>query len=683
MSSIVSQPPHPRRSTGLRIGTIRERLLVAFVLLVFLPAIIISSALVVLGFQSGQQQVINQLESVATLKEAQIDAWLESLQSHLDTALYPHQVPHLLNPLLTADPQSAAYEAADAELRIQLDQLVERTRLFEEVFILDRQGRVLISTRRQQEGEVHTFQDYFWQGLHAGYVQSLSSSTAQGRSPVIVACPIHDLEGTTRGVIVGKASPERLNAIMIQWAGLGLTGETYLVGSNYLLLTATRSQSQDNHVFRLRTAAVDTVLHDKGNLAGLYANYRDIAVVGVYRWLPRLEMVLVAEQEQAEAFQVTTTMLAVGLAVAGGAVLLALGFGVLVVQGIATPLANLSETAARIAAGDLAITAPVEREDEIGTLAQAFNQMTTCLHSLIDNLEQRVTELKQTQEELRWAKEAAEAASYAKSAFLANMSHELRTPLNAILGYAEMLQEEAADEENQALSEDLSRINVAAHHLLDLISDILDLSKIEAGRIELCPEEIAVTEVVDTSVLTVQSLVNQNSNTLHVEYRGELGIICTDIVRLRQVLVNVLSNAAKFTHQGTICLTVERVADGATSYLPPATSNTPRDNEVGTFDLTQGWVVFRISDTGIGMTQEQVGRIFQPFTQADVSTTRKYGGTGLGLAITWRFCQLMGGTISVESEVNQGSIFTILLPAHLADPNEQNIKARSRGDTLL
>lgn len=675
---------------GLRIGTIRRRLLVAFVLLVLLPAIVISTASVVLGLRSAQEKVINQLESVATLKEKQIDAWLESLQSHLGLILYPHQAPRLLEPLLNADPQSPAYQGAYNELRIQLNQAIEHSRLFEQIFLLDQHGRVVISTNTQQEGDVHAFQPYFRKGLKGTHVQSLSSSTSQGSSPVIVACPILDLSGKPQGVIVGQASSERLNEIMTQRTGLRTTGETYLVGSNYLLLTETRSQSQDHGVFRLHTEGVDTVLRTERNLSGLYANYHNVPVVGVYHWLPSLEMVLIAEQGQSEAFESTITMLVVNLAVALVAVLLAVGFGFLVVRGIAAPLANLSETATRIATGDLNLTAQIDREDEIGVLARAFNQMTSRLHSLIDSLEHRVQELKQTQEELRWAKEAAEAASRAKSAFLANMSHELRTPLNAIIGYAEMLQEEATDLGNDELQMDLRKINTAAHHLLELISDILDLSKIEAGRIELAVEQFSVDDLINTSIITVQSLVERNGNTLSVEYLGEPGSMQSDMLRVRQILVNVLSNAAKFTNQGTITISVERQQ---MSHAPLATATSQNGANGGcsgcdaaSLDLDRECICFRISDTGIGMSPEQVTQLFQPFTQADVSTTRKYGGTGLGLSITWRFCQLMGGSISVESALNQGSTFTIVLPTriakHTADvlpgPMQMQVKEQGR-----
>ena len=264
---------------------------------------------------------------------------------------------------------------------------------------------------------------------------------------------------------------------------------------------------------------------------------------------------------------------------------------------------------------------------------------------------QDVTQRIADQEALQEAKETAEEATRAKSAFLANMSHELRTPMNAIIGYSEMLMEEAEDLDQEGFIPDLKRIHGAGKHLLALINDILDLSKIEAGKMELFLESFDLTQTIEEITSTVDSLVKKNHNKLNVECGENLDSMHADLTKVRQAMFNLISNAAKFTENGTITLSVhrERAADG-------------------------DWVSFSVADTGIGVAADKLGKLFKEFTQADASTTRKYGGTGLGLAITQRFCRMMGGDVSVESELGVGTTFTIRLPAEVKPLKERVVE---------
>jgi PAS domain S-box-containing protein len=265
-----------------------------------------------------------------------------------------------------------------------------------------------------------------------------------------------------------------------------------------------------------------------------------------------------------------------------------------------------------------------------------------------------ITESKQAAEALKQAKEEAVAANRAKSTFLANMSHELRTPLNAIIGYSEILAEEAEDEGYGEIVPDLERIRTAGRNLLALINDILDISKIEAGRMDLYLETFQISMLIESVVTTAQPLVDQNRNRLNINYAPDTpNTMHADLTKVRQVLLNLLSNAAKFTSEGEITLNI-----GRTQTLPPKVFLDADPLRYPPSDYIQ----FQVQDTGIGISPEQRKILFQPFTQGDASTTRRYGGTGLGLTISQRFCQMMHGDISVDSELGCGSTFTIYLP---------------------
>jgi len=334
--------------------------------------------------------------------------------------------------------------------------------------------------------------------------------------------------------------------------------------------------------------------------------------------------------------------------------MLAAGFAAFLVSSrmrrvITDPIAELTRAMHVITASrDYSLRVPKRYSDEIGELIDGFNTMIAEVHgaeqelrTLNENLEQRVAErshaAEQAKEVAEQAKELAEQANRTKSAFLANMSHELRTPLNAIIGYSEMLEEEfqeVGETESERLG-DVVKINSAGKHLLSIINDILDLSKIEAGRVQIHPEHFDLRHVIQEVLTTIEPIAAKNSNELAMFLPFEL-LVYSDQTKVRQVLINLLSNASKFTHSGQI--QVRARVDGGK------------------------WGVVEVQDTGIGIEQENVERLFEPFVQADASTTRKFGGTGLGLPISRKFCEMLGGTLTAEGTPGVGATFTMRIP---------------------
>ena len=354
---------------------------------------------------------------------------------------------------------------------------------------------------------------------------------------------------------------------------------------------------------------------------------------------------------------------------------------------ISKPILHLEDTIRMVSSNkNYEIRATRFYGDEIGRLIDGFNTMLSEiqlrdsalqranneLQTSTHELEVEIIHRKRTQEELLTAKQAAEQASRAKSAFLANMSHELRTPLNAIIGYSEMLEEEVLDSGKISNVRDLQKIRGAGKHLLALINDVLDLSKIEAGKMQLHIEAFDIQDMIEEIVTTLKPAIAKNENAFQLRMPEDIGAMRGDITKVRQILLNLLSNACKFTDHGSVSLDVQRIRAAG-----------------------QDCIRFRVSDSGIGISTEQQENLFQEFHQADLSISRKYGGTGLGLAISHRFVQMMKGRIMVESALGLGAVFTVDLPVHAAVeqmetlpsgktiPSEPSSEVEAEGDTIL
>jgi signal transduction histidine kinase len=360
-------------------------------------------------------------------------------------------------------------------------------------------------------------------------------------------------------------------------------------------------------------------------ISTLMAHYQQLQSYIVELATRSLESAQTIENETAKDVESFSFYLLLGsAAIIAVSILLTYYFG----RAISRPITNMISVMSSIAAGNFAVSVSgMQRRDEIGAMARAVDVFATVSKELHDR-EQSLVE----------ARALAEAASQHKSQFLASMSHELRTPLNAIIGLTEMMITNAARFGTEKALEPLRRVNAAGTHLLNLINEVLDLSKIEAGKLELNPEPVNLVRLIDEVVGTAGQLAEKNQNRLIVEAHENLGPLTADSMRLKQILLNLLSNACKFTKEGEVALRVRKVADG-------------RD-----------WVELAVADTGIGLTAEQQAKLFQEYTQADSLTARRYGGTGLGLALSRKLARMMGGDVTVASEPGKGSVFTVRLP---------------------
>ena len=645
-----------------------SKLVISYSLLSLITIGTVAAAAYILSRNALQKSVFDRLTVAASIKESDLNQWFSvQHQDILLSAKLPEveQQGRLLLQHRSFQNQSLESEAAYQSIEQYFTDLRKIKTNLTEISLLTNGGIVVFSTNKALEGKYQPL------GATTTYITSEQTefkptfykSPLTGNTAITFATPLFDLNNQRIGAISITLALQQIDELIRQHTSLGKSSETYLIGrleTQNAFIASDRQALKQQPQEILTSPGIEQAIAGENGM-GLYQNYAGVPVIGVYRWLDRHNLALLAEITQEEAFtparQLAKHIILIGFSSAG---LLLIGVWFLSRQ-IIKPILAITQTATKLADGDLSDRVSIHSEDEIGILANAFNKMaqqlqksftalektnetleikvekrTMALKKLADKLEQKVAQRTQS---LTQAMEQADSANKAKSEFLANMSHELRTPLNAIIGYSEILIEEAEDLEFEDFIPDLQKICGAAKHLLGLINDVLDLSKIEAGRMEIYAETFAINSLIEDVVGTIAPLVAQKNNQLIVNCDPEIGEMYADLTKVRQNLFNLLSNACKFTEAGNISLTVNR------------------------YELEQQpWIQFQVQDSGIGMTLEQIDKLFQAFTQADSSTTRKYGGTGLGLTITKKFCQMMGGDIRVESEFGRGSNFIIELP---------------------
>ena len=655
-----------------RRSRIARQLLVWFLLLTLVPLIAAAFLTTRTARQLLTDQIENNLRAMANNLGRQVETFLRGQERDLLVLAVNPGTAEAIGVFSAAWKNGALDENLHAAAAARFAPFLRRAAESigtDDIYLIDPDGRIVFSTARGPD-----FGMKIDESLVAGTTLGRTAQSARftlgleqsdfdfygpdALPATFIAVPVL-AGGKYRGLAVLQIGAAEINRVISDTSGLGATGEMVVVAEHANGLMAVAPTRHDPEAaFRLRVPAEGSSAALRASMKGLPGfgpdtDYRGKSVLAAWQYLPALRWGVVVKIDDDEAFAPVSLLRKLSAAIALVSGLLAALAAWLVARSFSRPIEELTAAAHQVASGNLHRRAEVRSSNEIGDLARDFNHMTGQLREMIETMDEKV---RLRTAELAEARDQAEEANRTKSAFLANMSHELRTPMNAIIGYSEMLTEEMQDLGQDEFIPDLKKIHSAGKHLLGLINDVLDLSKIEAGKMTIYCETVDVATMVREVESTVLPLVKKNDNHLEVELPDDSGTMHSDLTKIRQMLFNLLSNASKFTEKGKLRLVVTRTVENGTE-----------------------WLRFAVSDSGIGMTPEQMGRLFQAFTQADASTTRKFGGTGLGLAISRDFCRLLGGDITVESVPGEGSTFTVALPARA--PQEDTATAAPVGET--
>jgi signal transduction histidine kinase len=617
-------------------GKIGANLIAVFILLSVLPVGIMLTLALNQAADQAEQQTTNQLESLTEVKTSDIGRWIANNQSNLSLILNNQAQRERMAQIASSERQGGT--AVTLLNQFLLEQLLSQES-FVEYFVYDNQGLIRASTAETQIGRNISDQLYFAPGFAGQTITAPYYDAESGNLQMIVTQPLLNPQGQLVGRFAGRVDLRLLNEIMTGRVGLGDTGETYLLtAEGSRLLTPSRFSGYTVGT-RYSSLGIQNALRQEDG-AAVYTNYRGVEVIGVYRWIPALQAGLIAEVERDEALQTIRGVRQVSLLAALVVVIGAIIVGVVMTRWLTRPILHLTRVAQALIEGDYSQRAGMIPPNELGELATAFNTMTERLVSRLDEISQKNTALEK-------ATQQAQEATRLKSEFLATFSHELRTPMNAILGFSDALQSGIYGELNDMQMERMGRLQRSAKRLLNLINDILDLSKIEAGRMELVPRPISPSSLLFRISSQMAILPEKADLKYEVNISPELPTtVLADEKRIEQIVVNLLSNAFKFTSEGSVRLV--------------------------SYPLNGQWII-EVADTGIGISEEAQAFIFEQFRQVEGGYNRTHEGTGLGLAITRQLAQIMGGTVSLSSQVGVGSTFTVSLPMVLPSRDTNNM----------